>query len=292
MIKLPSKQFLIRGGIATGIVAIILIIQTNWFQGLFGRKGTLSDTPVAVGEIVAQDSNGNGIPDWEEKLWGLDPKVLYTGDMSNREIIENKKRALGLAPSGNDEPLTESDRLARQLFSISASVGEAGMADDGTLSSLGEELGRSADVTFITNRYQIKDIKTIKTTPSSLSNYYKSLLGVLNKYSDNTANIEVVIAGIENGDYSRISELSVTAATYRQLARELSTIITPVGVVPYHIDIINGYAGVADSFISIMQIEEDGAQSIAGFSAYKNYSLSLTAALYDLNEYLTQYGIL
>ncbi len=33
----PSKQFLIRGGMATLIVAIILIVQTDWFRALFNK---------------------------------------------------------------------------------------------------------------------------------------------------------------------------------------------------------------------------------------------------------------
>src|SRR5690348_17285703 len=100
----PSKQFLIRGGIATGIVALILIVQTDWFRALFNKPPlppTTSDK--TVGEFIAKDSNGNGIADWEEKLWGLDPTALYTNGVPNKQIIEEKKHALGVSDK-NAEP--------------------------------------------------------------------------------------------------------------------------------------------------------------------------------------------
>ncbi|MBY0329001.1 hypothetical protein K2Q02_02830, partial [Patescibacteria group bacterium] len=70
--SLPSKQFLIRGGIATGIVTLILIVQTEWFLGLFNKKPQQIDPNITIGDAIAKDSNGNGIPDWEERRLGQD----------------------------------------------------------------------------------------------------------------------------------------------------------------------------------------------------------------------------
>ncbi len=290
-LKLPSKQFLIRGGIATGIVALILVVQTTWFQKLFNRNGSLSADTLTVGDLVAQDSNQNGIPDWEEKLWGLDPAELYTGDMSNREIIESKKRALGLTPTG-DQNLNQTDRLARELFSISTALGQSGQLDSGTVANAATGLGASVQINTVTDRYSFKQVRTIATTQSSLRAYQKTTAAILSKYAANTADIDVVIRGLETGDFSGLPALAASAATYRQIARELSVVTTPVGVAQYHLDMMNGFAGVGASFDYLTELEEDGIVGLNGIAIYREYSLKLDAALFDINQYLSEYGIL
>lgn len=288
--NLPSKQFLIRGAVATGVVALILIVQTNWFQGLFGKKGTLSGTDLTVGDAVVQDSNGNGIPDWEEKLWGLDPTALYTGDMSNREIIDNKKQALGL--TAQDGPLTENDRLARELFSISTALGNANGTTINTGGEIAATLGNATPAPVVTNKYRLSSLRTVTTTANSLTAYQKNITAILDKYPSDTVDIDVVIQAVESGDMSRLPDLANAATTYRQLAKELAAIQVPVGVIPYHLDIINGYAGVAEAFIYMSTLDEDGVLGLAGIAIYKEYALGLTAAQYDLQAYLIEYGIL
>ena len=147
--KYPSKKFLIRGAIAASIVATILIVQTPWFLNLFkkkeeARKEALSNA--TVGELVGKDSNNNGIADWEERLWGLDPTKLTTNGVANKTIIEQKRKQLG---GTDDTPLNENDRLARDLFMVASAVGQEGVATTGTL--YGASAGRFATARSISS---------------------------------------------------------------------------------------------------------------------------------------------
>lgn len=288
--SLPSKQFLIRGSIAIGIVALILIVQTAWFRGLFGKKPLTLDPDSTVGEILAKDSNGNGIPDWEERLWGLDPTELYTGDMSNREIIENKKRALGLTVDG-DENLNDTDKLARQLFSISTSLGQEGASLD-DIGGAGAALGASVDVKSVTDHYFYKDIKTVATTKTSLTNYQQKFLTITKKYATEQVDIEEVLIAIDTGDYSGLSQITQTAVSYKAYSKELATIAIPIGVAQFHLTIINGLYGMAESFKYLADLEENPILGFKGLAIYKQYSMSYEIAGEDLNLYLIEYGIL
>lgn len=287
---LPSKKFLIRGGIAIGIVAIILIVQTQWFLALFNKKPRPIDPNLTIGGAVAKDSNGNGIPDWEERLWGLDPTELYTGDMSNREIIENKKRALGLTVEG-DEELNETDRLARQLFSIGSSLGQEG-ASLTNIGSAGEALGQSVEVQTVTDNYYFADLKTTPTTRSSVTSYQKRLTTTIGKYKSNDINLKIVLSALETGDYSKLPQLKQTAITYRALAQELSSMTAPIGVAQYHLDMMNGFYGQATAFDLLAQLDENGIVGLNGLAIYKEYSVKLDSALFDINQYIIEYGIL
>jgi hypothetical protein len=213
----PSKKFLIRGGIATALIAFILIAQTQWFLNLFSKskKVSVSVNNATVGDVVGKDSNGNGIADWEERLWGLDPNVTTTNGVSNKTIIEQKRSQL--SNSGQQGALNETDMIARELFTLSTAIGQEG-GDAGVIAEkISEDNFQKDDTPF----YTLKDIKTTKTTSASLSYYKNEIVSVLQKNEIESIEIEAFIQGVETGDYSRFSEFTKTASYYRDLSKKL-----------------------------------------------------------------------
>lgn len=291
--SLPSKQFLIRGGIAIGIVSLILIFQTDWFWGLFGKKAPRIDPNQTIGQTIAKDSNGNGIPDWEERLFGLDPTELYTGDMSNKEIIENKKKALGLNADGDEGPLNESDRIARQLFSIGVSLGQEG-ASLNDIGAAGSALAESYEFKQITNRYQYADLKKVNTNKQNLQTYQAKIASVLETYDTSGADFTTFATAVDQGDLSGINltELKNTAANYKRAAETLAATPVPIGAALYHLNIINGLYGISESFTLLADTESNPLTALNGLAIYREYSLTLETAVLDLSFFLTDYGIL
>lgn len=289
----PSRQFIIRGVIAIAIVGIILIVQTNWFLGLFHKK---TPAPVkkstTVGEITSKDSNGNGIPDWEETLWGLDPTVLYTNGKSNAEIIKEKKQALGVTDSTTGAPTNETDAIAQKLFSITTALSQNDNVDDTSLQQIADQLGSSVNVSNVSNKYSLKDLHTISTSSASLKAYSQSLSTILGKYDLNQEDVTVIINATETGDYSQLPQLTDTGNSYIAIAKDLSKISVPIGVAQYHLDIINSLAGMAASFSYLQQMEDNGTQALVGIALYKTYNIRGENAFYNLQNYLVKYGIL
>ncbi len=290
----PSKQFLIRGGIAIGVLAIVLIVQTSWFRGLFSSDTDESRVTVdntTVGDILNQDTNGNGIPDWEEKLWGLDPTVLYTHGISNRQIIEDKKASLGVSGTATT-PTNETDRLSRELYTLAIALGQSEAVDSATLQEIAANFGSSIDTDLVTNTYSSKDIQTIQTTSQSLTTYSTQVKNILSRYSKGDDDIAIIVQAIETEDTSGLEALTATRAQYIKLTKELAAVRTPVGVANYHLDIINGIAGVGDSFEIIQQLSDNGISALIGVALYKNYNTKLDTAVIGLTDYLSEYGIL
>lgn len=289
----PSKQFLIRGGIAIGIIAVILIVQTTWFRNLFHHKKSVKNTAsLTVGDITSKDSNGNGIPDWEETLWGLDPTVLYTNGKSNMEIIKEKKTALGVTDPITGTPTNETDAIAQKLFSITTALSQNDTVDDKTLQSIASQLGSSVNVASVSNKYSLSNLHTVPTTAKSLTAYYKNVSAIVGKADTNKQDIPFIVQAAETGDYSQLSLLTPTGVTYLALAKQLSTIAVPIGVEQYHLDIINSFAGMATSFIYLQQMQDNGTQAIVGIALYKVYNNRGETAFINLHIYLVKYGIL
>lgn len=290
----PSKKFLIRGGISAGIILLALVFQTDWFRALFNKeprivkKETKEET---IGGLLNKDTNGNGIADWEEKLWGLDPTVLYTNGVSNKQIIEEKKKALGVSDT-NDGPLNETDILAQQLFSITSAVSQSDQNGDGTLANVGTELANNTKFKQVTNQYSTKNIKTTKTTTASLQAYYNAMSKIVSQYKTETPATDILVPALETGDFSDLPKLKETAESYKSFSKSLQAITVPIGIEAQHLALANGFYGMAQSFDYILQIEDNGVNALAGIAIYKNYVARVNQALFELDDYFVNYGIL
>ena len=291
-IQLPSKRFLQRGGIALGIVIVILIGQTSWFQGFFQKKAKQPSTDTrTVAEIVDADTNGNSIPDWQERLWGLDPTVLYTNGVSNRELIEQKRRALGISASiDQNTPLTKTDRLARELFALSQSLGTD--TNDETINAIAQSVSGSVEIRRIANKYSLSNIRTVPTTPESLRKYKIDVEIASKKLDANAPGMDIVIDALKNGDYTEIDSLSTSITAYVNQANVFKQIAVPNGLSLYHVDLMNGLAGMAESFIYLKQINTDSMEALSGISLYQNHHRMFLTAIDNTNAYLKKYGIL
>lgn len=293
-ITLPSKHFLIRGSIATGIIALVLVAQTSWFQNIFlknSKRGIAVDPNTTIGDLVVKDSNGNGIPDWQERLWGLDPTVATTNGVSNKTIIEEKRKSLE-GSGGQTEPLNETDILAQQLYGVTTALGQSGVINNDSLASIGANLGKGIDLKQIKNQYSIKDIRTVKTTADSLNSYYDSMAKITGSYKDDSAEIDIIVSVLESGDYSMMPELKKKAIDYKALSKSLQIIKVPVGMADYHLTIINGLYGIAESFNYIAEMEDNGINALSGIGVYKYHALATDQALINMHDYLLRYGII
>jgi hypothetical protein len=289
----PSKKFLIRGTIAISIVAIVLIVQTNWFRALFNKPPL---QPVAsnktVGDFVTQDTNGNGIADWEEKLWGLDPTVLFTNGVPNKNIIENKKLALGVKSDSEVGPENETDALARELLTITTALGQSGELTKDSLASVGARLAQSVEFQQYTNHYSIKDLRTVQTTTASLEAYRANFQKISAKYSDSASEIDIIANALETGDTRGLEKLPPIKKSYELYAKELVTVSVPIGIEAQHLEIINSIYGLSVAIGYMEEIPNNSANALAGVALYKINDMRLFTAIESLREYLIKYGIL
>ncbi len=289
----PSKQFIIRGSIAIGVIIIVLVVQTDWFRGLFNKKPLEKIDPNAtVGDLVTKDTNSNGIVDWEEKLWGLDPTVLYTNGVSNKQIIEDKKRSLGINDADNAQPENETDKLARELYGMTLALGQSEEVDQETLARIAAKIGGSVDTRHPTVTYSIKDLRTVPTTTASLRAYYSSMTAIAEKYADKTSEMDAITAAIDVGDTTRLPELLEDAKIYAQYAKDMKAVSVPVGIELPHLKLLNAVAGIGTTLPSLTEFDDNAIASLIGIAVFREYSIQLDAATNDMREYLTKYGIL
>ena len=89
---LPSKKFLVVVMTIVVIIILFLIIKKVIPLIKFKKGGPNGEQiTMTVGDLIQKDGNSNGIADWEEYLWGLDPN---TNGPENKEFILAKKNSL------------------------------------------------------------------------------------------------------------------------------------------------------------------------------------------------------
>lgn len=292
--NLPSKQFIIRGSIATAVVAILLIVQTDWFRGLFNKNPLpkITDSDAKVSDVLSKDTNGNGIPDWEEELWGLDPAALYTNGTPNKELILQKKKALGMQPNTFSGTMNTTDAVAQQLYTITSALGQSEEIDTETLKRVAETVGDGTAIEQISNHYSIDALTIVPTTITSLTNYHSAMSATIATFNTENDDIARVISALETGDMTQIETLTTTSTEYRRIAQSIRAIPVPVGIAQYHLNILNGFYGIADSFSVISKLTNNSLSGLAGIAAYKKYNQLLEEALFEEHRYFIQYGIL
>ncbi len=289
----PSKHFLIRGGIAIVLVGGALLVQTAWFKELFIKKSSeQAGEKTTVGAVIEKDTNGNGIPDWEERLWGLDPTVLTTNGIANKTIIEQKRSQLSPESLPGNQPLNDTDKIARDLFTFSTALGQEQGVSSGNLSALAAKLATQGPEKNTAPTYTIKNITTVATTQKSLTAYKTKLAGTLATYDATLPEIELFIQSVESNDYSQLGDLDATISAYKTLSKSMAAIPVPIGVTDAHLVLINGIAGIARGLEKMQLAEEDGVSALVGLAEYRYFDASMSAAAETLTAYLQQYGIL
>ena len=192
---LPSKKFSIIIGSCTGGLLLIFIISS-----LFGNHTLFDKNPTSthliasngtLNEAIARDSNKNGIPDWEESLWGLDPK----GDGAQNKSIIDAKKASGAIQSTDDSDPTATDAFSRELLSAILTLRQSGTLTPEALQKVASSVADGVD-TKHTNAftYSMHDMTIATGDQEQAKNTYEtSLKKLIARYNEDDFGSELTI---------------------------------------------------------------------------------------------------
>lgn len=288
---LPSKKFT---AIVLLIVVIIVLFFTirsvaKYFHNKKIAKGAPTPVAVTVGSLTQKDSNDNGIPDWEEYLWGLNPN--RNGE-KNKEFITAKRKSLeanGVISMGNNNgDITDNEMLARQFYATIVSLQETGDVNQESVKSVAEAVGENIIPLSFNDVYTINDLKIVEDSENTKKNYHNSLVNLVNKYKDADIGSELVIIsqGLANKDMQAFYATKSIAEAYISFGQELSKVAVPRSMVPIHLKVINGYEKVGRSIGELIKMLSDPIIGMKAVLAYKNYSDSLASDLEKVSEIL------
>lgn len=284
---LPSKKF-----IATILFVIILISFFLAIKSLvsFIKKGKeiRENTPVSVtfGEIIQEDSNKNGIPDWEEYLWGLDP--TKNGE-DNKAFILSKKKILEqegeISQQDDSRVISDNEMLSRELFASIISLQSSGNLNEETLGSISEAIGQKITIEKYPDTYKKEDLTMVSDAKEANESYYENFVLIYEKYKEKDlgAELTLISQGIGSNDVQAMYSAKTVATAYRDFARELSSIKVPISLYVSHLNLLNNCEKIANSIDGLAMSLADPIVGMRAVLSYNKYSSDLVANLEDLS---------
>jgi hypothetical protein len=287
---LPSKQFRLRLAIVAAIVAVVAgIYQLVIYIHVKQQTGSQA-TPLAIKDLVQKDSNNNGIPDWEEALWGLDP--TKNGD-SNKEFIMSKRQALTQGADATpvqSQSTPENQQLAQDFFATIMSLQETGNLDDNSMQAISDAIGQKITATPLPDIYTLAMTKTIATTQLARINYLNDYGQLIIKYKNDNIGGELayVDVALQNNDPGAVALVEKIAASYRSFGKDLMNLSVPESIAPTQVALANDYDKVGQSLGGLTQILTDPVVGMKALINYKTYSDALLTDTKNLSDKIGQ----
>lgn len=294
---LPSKRIGVLAAFLMGLVVLVVVLTK---VDLTRDSGV---NIVADGNDAA-DSDGDGLPDWEESLWGTDPYNPDTdGDGTpdgeevrnnrhprvagpNDEISDAHKEIIYLDTqrkpvSGNQ--IVEETVIPRAFLAAGKQATGYGVSQE-EINTIFDPLVEEAqrDISFYTRN----DLSI--SASASLENYYRTLLTTTIKYAQEEAEFEApstllarVIA--EENVEQNIDTLNELVDIYSSMRNDLLKMRVPSAFVGDHLKIVNAYSTIIYGLEQVALAAEDPASALIGSQQLEKSYDQIQKAYYEIS---------
>lgn len=302
---LPSKKFSI---IISVIIVLAVLIFVIFFMSSSGESfsitGNKNNTVLKVGnptlpDLIQRDTDGDGIPDWEEALWGTDPQKKITfNDTPDATYIENKKKELKMEGNviADATKLTETEKFAREFFTSYSAMKSSGQIDNTAINNFSNALGQKIVNPTLIDRYTETDIKISSIDDAtSKQKYYQEIKTLFKNYQSTGLGdeLDIVSKGLASNSVigatdspDQYAKLSTIASAYRDFAQKAMGLSVPQSLAEYHLRIANSSNNTGISVSNLGKIASDPIVGLSGLSQYQKYSDDLVKAVADLEAFL------
>lgn len=282
------------------LVALFLIQRTSIFRNTISfvknkQEGLAYDTKIE--DLVNKDTDRDGILDWEEPLYGLDPTKKETTpgipDISVLNKLKLEQENNTGTTNGNSlgaESLTQTDKFSRELFSTIASLNQSGVMDQATADQISSSLSNQIQNSTPRKVFSLLDIKL---DPSQTAkNYDNALTGIFekNKMPDYTVMdvLQRFIIDENNVDPSALIALGSIIESLNKRIEAIIKIRVPQSFAFAHLDFLNGLERIMENLSDIRLYDTDPILSLSGISQYENNSALFISANKNLLDKINQ----
>lgn len=305
-------------------ILIATLISAGLVLGSYALARSVEHPPIAkasaesdlLQSIASKDSDGDGLPDWEEALYGTDPHLTdsFHLNMSDAEAVSRGlivPKAIAEVPStATSSALVAADGLprpaddsmtaafAKNFLSIYLSTKQAnGGADlsqaeitdiaNQTLASLSAAIMTAPD-------FKSKDdLSVVASNSDSLKSFAASAEAVLaaNSTSATTSELVYLQAAVAEDDTEAVSRLALIAKGYRNAAIGLAALPVPDKLADDDLTLINSLMRISEIVNDFARIESDPLASMLALGQHPQAIFSLSVALLHISQIYSAAGI-
>lgn len=256
---------------------------------------------ITVKDLVNKDTDGDGIPDWQEGLYGLDstkkettpgtPDKVAINNLKNRQEISNETINRN-ADSAGPENTTQTAQFSRDLFTTIVAASQSGSIDQTTIDTLTTDLAEKIKNPIIRKTFLISDIKIIQdNTSQAFINYSNSFNAIYTKYPMSNNVLDILakfIADGENVNEKALLELDPIVEQMNKIVNASSKISVPQSISTLHLNFLNTLEKVAENINDMRLFTTDPILSIGAINKYQENTDALKSAISTLNQAIKQ----
>lgn len=191
------------------------------------------------------------------------------GGKSSNATLANTPYS-GLAASTSDTENLKKEFFAKYLAEGSRNIKETTFRD----------LIKQVDTKAFAPKHEVISLNISSDNSSEGVKAYVNAFGVIIKkhlkQRMDRSEDAVVKDTLTKKDASTRTELQLFAVAYKNFAKDLLTLQVPSTLAKAHLLIVNGYEGMGNGLLGLMNIHDDPVNGTAGYEAYMKYRLDVT----------------
>jgi hypothetical protein len=291
LMNIPHKNLIV-----SIVIAILVFAGGAWFYHTPKEVSTTEDQVSIVPSETRsgdRDSDGDGLPDWQEALYGTD---MNNPDSDGDGAKDGDEIRVGRNPdkAGPDDQLTQFDPSTFAASSTDITLKNAFYAQflkergDTIREATVRELIKRFDAKEFAPQYTLVNLKiTSHTDPASLRAYGDAFGKLISVYTTKSYRneMEILKDSVINKNRSILSELQLPAIGYRNFTNDLLALSVPIGAAESHLKIVNGYGLMSHSLLALTHLFEDPVRGQGAYQTYLKQTYEINAGYAGLLKY-------
>ena len=280
-------------GVAT-LVVVFVISRDVPVREAVATPALASPATDAISKKIAQkDSDGDGLYDWEEQLWGTDPFKVDTngdgvldGDEVRARIQQNKDSGTPVIPQQDASPKTSTAKFSQDFFKRYIELRADGEL---TPAEAQQVLTRGlSDVSFTLPQPPKTTLTVVAGADSAiLSNYFNTLGNIIVKNTPSDLGVgeaRLLQEALQNKEEKPLVAVGHIADGYTNFTKDFATMTVPETLLPAHMEILEASNELASIIRAFSNAFTDPINALAAIPAYKTSSQKLLKGFQRLTE--------
>lgn len=305
--------------ISASALSVVLVAGAYVFSGpvpFFKNKfANAESTDALLKAYAAKDTDNDGLPDWEEALYGTDPNNAHSFDPA---LTDSQAAAKGLltpktsAPipgaQASSSPVTGADvpgptaapgSLTEQFSHdflekyTAATSGGTQLTDEQQKTLMNQLLAsyttRASDL--LVSKYTLVSVHTSNSV--SVTDYAGAVEQVIRAHDvppDSSQPFPLLQAFVEQNDESARGKLKVLGASYTGIAKDLLQVSVPPSLATQHLALIRSFDTLSRSTNAVVHYEDDPLAVLGSLALYPKASQDIVDAFGALAQVIIANG--
>ena len=306
---LPSKKIL--------IALALLVVGIGWLGWYSYTKN--SSTEYINGEdsnifsvasstidssMSTKDSDNDGLPDWQEALYGTDPHNPDTdGDgtsdgkevtLERNPLVKGPKDFLiakntSATTTAEKENLTLTDSFARNFFTQYANLQQSGVKitaeNAGQIAS--DYLKSTPLPTITAKQYGTSDLYLTESDKAHIQNYRDALTAVFAKDwpNGNPNELNILQQAFVNNDQKALNNMPIIIKKYQNTLQDSLALAVPKLATTLHLNLVNSLSTYIQTLRMIAVAYSDPLSGLAALNVYQTNQANVLVNMGNLQIY-------